>query len=72
MAEAADYLAAHLTNKESWYATEDAQKAFPYIRYQIFSAAKQAIKSGGLLLEEYHELAGEDSPILHRSDDIDL
>jgi len=55
--EAVDYLAAYLTNKESWYASEDAQKAFPYIRYQVFSAARQSIEAGHLLISE--EYGGE-------------
>jgi len=56
VAEAVDYLAAYLTNKESWYATDDAHKAFPYIRYQLFSAAKQSIGAGALVInEEYKE-----------------
>jgi len=52
VAEAVDYLAAYLTNKGSWYVTEDANKAFPYIRYQVFSAAKQSVETGKLLICE--------------------
>jgi len=56
VAEAVDYLAAYLTNKENWYATADAQKAYPYIRYQLFSAVKQSVEAGRLLIhEEYME-----------------
>jgi len=60
VAEAVDYLAAYLTNKESWYVTEDAKKAFPYIRYQVFSAVKQSLETGRLLICEEFEDGSDD------------
>lgn len=54
--EAVDILATYLANNESWYATADAQKAFPYIRYDLFTAVKKSIAVGSLpICEEYME-----------------
>lgn len=55
VAEAVDYLAAYLTNKESWSATEEAAKAYPFIRHQLFNAAKQSIDAGSLLVGEVYK-----------------
>lgn len=70
VAEAIDYLATYLTSKESWYVSQDAQKAYPYIRYQIFGALKQSIEAGTLLInEKYKENGcGEDDHSLHDLD----
>ncbi len=54
--EALEYLAAYLANKESWYTREDAYKGFLSIRSQLFSAVKQSIDEGSLIIdEEYHK-----------------
>jgi len=72
VAEAVDYLATYLTNKESWYATVDAQKAFPYIRYQLLSAAKQSIAAGVLIInEEYKESRNDATDVVNHEIDYD-
>lgn len=54
--EALEYLAAYLANKVNWYTREDAYKGFVSIRSQLFSAVKQSIDEGSLIIaEEYHE-----------------
>lgn len=59
VAEAVDILATYLTNKESWYATADAHKAFPFIRFELFTAARKSIETGSLPIHEEYAESGD-------------
>ena len=62
--EAVDYLAAFLANKENWYATEDAYKAFLCIKDQLYSSVRQSILAGSLHLCETSHDRNNDAPDL--------
>jgi hypothetical protein len=58
--EALDYLAAFLTNRDSWYGTEHSYKAFLRIREQLANLVKQSIVSYNLHLCETVRVSSTD------------
>jgi len=58
VAEAVDYLAAYLANRESWYAAEDVDKVFACVREQLLGVVRQSIASGILLIDKARQEYG--------------
>lgn len=72
VAEAADYLAAYLANKESWATGEEASDGFKNIRGRLIKAMKQDFEEGRLAInEEYLEMYDREASDCNYNIDID-